>query len=115
MKTHIIPLLVLILFLSCTKPASIDADIPACIKNMIIQLEKEEQRNPPASIWQMEYNNQIVFYVPPYCCDMYGTVYNTDCEVICHPDGGITGAGDGRCKDFAVKAKKQKLIWQDHR
>lgn len=111
-------LMIILTFLSagCVKPfVTIGADAPPCIRALIIEMQKEEVRNPPASVWQYEYNGQTVYYIPPYCCDMYGTLYNSNCEIICHPDGGFTGKGDGRCTDFSSKRKNEKLIWKDNR
>jgi hypothetical protein len=34
------------------------------------------------------------------------------CRVLCHPDGGITGGGDGRCADFAATRKDGELLWR---
>lgn len=115
MKFIITIFLSVVLFAGCEKSGTVDSNLPTCLKAMINDLEKEPVRNPPASVWQYEYNGQTVYYVPSYCCDMYGTLYNNDCEIICHPDGGITGGGDGRCTDFFSKRKNEKLLWQDNR
>jgi hypothetical protein len=44
---------------------------------------------------------------------MYSDLLNTNCEVICHPDGGYTGKGSGDCPDISNAAKT--LVWQDER
>nr|WP_262893218.1 hypothetical protein [Dyadobacter subterraneus] len=36
-------------------------------------------------------------------------------NLLCSPDGGITGGGDGKCLDFVKKASNQKLIWNDEK
>jgi len=53
------------------------------------------------------------FYIPPYCCDMFGDLYDDTCNLICHPDGGFSGIGDGSCPDIEIK--KETLVWQDDR
>ncbi len=115
MKTICTIFLAVILLVGCDKPGAVETGLPKCVKDKIAELEKEPVTNPPSSIWQFEYNGKTVYYVPPYCCDFYGTVYDSDCRVICHPDGGITGQGDGQCPDFAKKATNKKLIWEDNR
>ncbi|MBU1101268.1 MAG: hypothetical protein KKA84_12780 [Bacteroidetes bacterium] len=55
----------------------------------------------------------MVYYVPPQCCDQFSTLYDKDGNIICAPDGGITGQGDGRGSDFFAERKNKKLIWQD--
>lgn len=79
------------------------------------KIKREPVRNPPASIWLYRYQGKIVYYIPPYCCDVFGALYDTNCNLVCHPDGGITGNGDGVCPDFFETATKIKLIWQDER
>ena len=90
-------------------------DVPTCIIEKIKQLQAEEVWNPPASVWQYEYNGQTVYYIPARCCDIPSSLYDANCNLICHPDGGFTGKGDGKCTDFAEKRTKEKLIWKDER
>lgn len=99
----------------CNKNSALPADTPSCILQKIEVLKKGTVRNPPASIWQFEYNNQTVYYIPPYCCDIFSELYDANCNLICHPDGGLTGNGDGKCPNFSKAAKNAKLIWQDDR
>jgi hypothetical protein len=42
-------------------------------------------------------------------------VYDRNCNYVCAPDGGYTGKGDGKCKDFDSLAKEVRLIWKDDR
>lgn len=90
-------------------------DVPVCILEKIKQLKNEEVWNPPASVWQYEYKGQVVYYIPARCCDIPSSLYDANCNLICHPDGGFTGKGDGKCTDFADKRTKEKLIWKDER
>jgi len=47
------------------------------------------------------YKGKEVNYKPAErCCDQMGEVRDTSGNIICHPDGGITGKGDGKCPDF---------------
>ncbi|MHC2993269.1 hypothetical protein OB13_17390 [Pontibacter sp. HJ8] len=81
----------------------------------IKKLKQEGVRNPPASVWQYQYNGQTVYYIPPHCCDAPGILFDANCNYICSPDGGFTGQGDGKCNDFFEKRTNEKLIWQDDR
>jgi hypothetical protein len=90
-------------------------DVPVCILEKIEKLKTENPTNPPASVWQYEYNGQTVYYIPAKCCDIPSSLYDTNCKLICSPDGGFTGKGDGKCKDFAEKRTNEKLIWKDAR
>ena len=46
---------------------------------------------------------------------MERSVWGVDRAVICHPDGGITGRGDGRCPDFFVERRNERVVWRDQR
>jgi hypothetical protein len=85
------------------------------INKLIATFTSEPVGNPPQSIWQYEYKGQTVYYVPPQCCDQFSTLYDAAGNVICAPDGGYTGHGDGQCTDFFTERKNEKLIWQDSR
>ena len=103
--------------LSCDKNIKPNAnnEIPLCINTLIEKIKAEKVRNPPAIIYQTYYKNQEVFYIPAYCCDVYSELLDQNCNLICHPDGGIIGNGDGRCSDFFNSKQTWKIIWQDER
>jgi len=108
-------MILLITLFSACNPLGLPSDSPKCIEDIIRQIEREPVRNPPASVYEYRYQGQKVYYVPPYCCDMFGDVFDTNCNMICHPDGGITGEGDSKCPDFFEEATNGKLIWEDDR
>jgi hypothetical protein len=94
---------------------NLPANTPLCLNEQINQLKSKPATNPAATVWQYEYNGQTVYYIPPSCCDVMSQLYDNNCNLICNPDGGITGAGDGKCSDFFNKRKNEKLIWKDDR
>ena len=95
--------------------ASETAALPSCVDKLIAELKNRESKNVPVTVSQYEFKGQTVFYVSAKYPDDYGTVYNQNCEVICHPDGGITGRGDGKCTGFFEEAKNQKIVWQEQK
>jgi len=103
----------IILFGGCSQVNT--PENPEWINDMISEFQTQPVGNPPQSIWQYTYMGEVVYYVPPQCCDQFSTLYDKDGNVICAPDGGITGSGDGRCSDFFEVRENEKLIWQDNR
>lgn len=85
------------------------------LNELVQQLQREEPANPPAKIYRYTYNNQEVYYLTGRCCDIPSKLYDRDGNILCEPDGGITGRGDGRCPDFAEKRTNETLIWEDKR
>jgi hypothetical protein len=90
-------------------------DWPPFVDQLIAEFEREPKTNPPASIWKYEYKGLVVFYVPPSCCDIPSVLYDSDGNVMCSPDGGLRGDGDGRCPDFLAERTGERLVWADKR
>ncbi len=88
---------------------------PDWVSALIHQFESESVGNPPQSIYRYQYNGQTVYYVPPQCCDQFSTLYDSLGKTIGAPDGGLTGAGDGRCTDFFTVRSDEVLVWRDAR
>jgi len=103
--------------LGCTPPGTAvqPDETPAWLKQLIARLESEPVANPPASIVQYQYQGAMVYYLPPRCCDIPGTLFSAKGEVVCQPDGGMTGDGDGKCGDFFDLAKQDRVVWRDGR
>jgi len=105
---------VFLLFVAACSPST-GNDWPPFVDQLIAELEAGPKKNPPGSIWKYNYNGLVVFYIPPSCCDVPGELYTSDGEPVCAPDGGITGAGDGRCPDFFGARTGELLVWADSR
>jgi hypothetical protein len=101
-------------FHSCAK-ISVPKDTPSCIKNKIRKIQGQHVFNPPASVSLWEFDGKKYYYITSDCCDQMTELYNDQCELICHPDGGITGTGDGKCPDFTQGTLQKTLIWKDSR
>ncbi|MBS1734772.1 MAG: hypothetical protein JST02_15885 [Bacteroidetes bacterium] len=85
------------------------------MRELITKFKREEKTNPLRSVWQYSYNGKTVYYIPAICCDFFSDLYDDQCQLIAHPDGGFTGRGDGKAKDFAEVRSNEKLIWKDKR
>ena len=70
---------------------------------------------PVEEIWKYRFDGESVYYIPPKCCDIPSMLFDERGDVLCSPDGGFTGDGDGRCPDFFKNRKSGKLIWNAKR
>lgn len=115
MKISTLLILGLFIFtISCDE--IIDEDgATSCIREKIEQIKREPVTNPPTEVYSYMYNGKTVYHFTSGCCDMYNYVYDVNCNLICAPDGGITGTGDGKCADFFTVATNKTLIWKDTR
>ncbi|WP_254448411.1 DUF6970 domain-containing protein [Spirosoma rhododendri] len=90
-------------------------NLPSCVENQIKQIQAQGVWSPPAKIYQYRYQGRTVYFIPQRCCDIPSQLLDENCNQICSPDGGFTGAGDGRCSDFFKTRTDEKLIWEDTR
>jgi hypothetical protein len=88
---------------------------PACLQERIKEIAREEVWNPPAKIYSYYYGGKKVYFIPQRCCDIPSQLFDERCHVICAPDGGFSGKGDGGCDDFFVKRSGEELVWEDPR
>jgi len=118
-------LLLLLLTTGCKTGEATEADPPLeqqpvagadeWLNNLIQQLRQEKAANPPAKIYRYTYNGEVVYFLSGRCCDVPSKLFDIQGNVICEPDGGITGKGDGRCTDFFEERTDEVLIWEDNR
>jgi len=102
----------LLLALQCNKTKN---GIPSCIQQKIDKIKSEPRWNPPAEVNEYIYQGKHVYLFSADCCDQFDQVFDSECNYICAPSGGITGAGDRKCADFSTAAQFVKLVWKDPR
>jgi hypothetical protein len=95
---------ILLLFISCNK-SDFQSDIPECVKNGI------KSKNP-IEVWDRKVDGKTYYYFESQCCDQFNVLYDEKCHVICAPNGGITGSGDGNCPEFIGEIEKT-LVWEN--
>lgn len=105
-------ILIALTVISC-QSLHLPAGTPRCIKNEIEQLSKAGRQNPPAEVWKWQTGDKAYYYFNAPCCDQYSRLVDENCTIVCAPDGGFTGKGDGNCPDLSSAEKT--LIWKDVR
>lgn len=102
--------MMLILIVLSLLSACRDEPVPTAIANLISQYEADP-RGSPHQVWRYEYAGATVYYMPPRCCDIASELYDESGKLLCKPDGGFTGRGNGKCPDFVSEGEKQELLW----
>lgn len=105
---------VIILTSNCKSSENEDNHLPPCIENKIAEILANEVSNPPTEVWKWDVDDKTYYYITSDCCDQFNILYSENCEMICAPDGGFTGEGDGKCPEFKGEIIKM-LVWQDSR
>ena len=115
MKNNVLIFLLVLFLTACGNDDIEKIDGPACVIERINSIKKAPVRNPPAKVYSYTYNGATVYYIPSYCCDAFSELLDENCNLLCNPDGGLTGGGDGKCTDFFKNRSNEKLIWTDDR
>jgi len=101
------------LLLSCAGNKSQGiSGMPPCMVTKIEEMKSDPKVNAPQSVTQYMYKGSAVFYISAGCCDQFNQVYNSDCDYLGSPDGGISGKGDGKISDFFASATNKKVVWK---
>ena len=101
---------------TCSIPTKADEEAhPVWVDELIAEMLSVPARDPPSFIAKYTYQGQQVYYVPPFCCDAFGILYDSEGNIMCYPDGGISGGGDGRCPDFFDETVFDVMVWEDSR
>lgn len=114
MSRYALLLFVLVVVVGCTpdRPRA----LPAFLQELTASIEAADVAESPGSIWRYAYKDRTVYYVPPLpCCDRLSTLYDETGEILCAPDGGLTGGGNGQCPDFFELRSAETRVWQDPR
>lgn len=92
------------------------AALPSFLQRLTADIESGPVTESPGAIWRYRYRDQFVYYVPPLpCCDFASTLYDAGGAILCSPDGGLSGDGDGRCADFFATRSEEERVWRDAR
>jgi hypothetical protein len=98
-----------------TNPTTSTTNLPPWVVDLIATKESSQVENPPASLTKCIYQNRVVYYYPPVCCDQWSILFAENGSILCAPDGGLRGTGDGRCPDYFGKRTDCITVWADSR
>lgn len=89
---------------------------PQFVQDLVSNYKQAPPGSNPGSVWRYRYNERVVYFVPRLkCCDIPSELYTAGGELLCEPDGGLSGTGDGTCPDFFKERASEQLIWRDER
>ena len=110
-----IPIVLFMAFLvSCASHKNIQktSELPACLETTIKNMSSDPSQGTPQSVTRYTYKQQTVYYLLSPCCDKYNIVYDSACNILGYPDGGLAGRGDGKMMDFKANVTGGKVIWR---
>ena len=98
--------LLLLSVFSCEKEECAP-QVPTCVLDRLL----DENTLPVLEVQRWEIDGDYFYYFVSDCCDIPNPLYDQDCRIVCAPDGGLTGRGDGNCPDFPEDFDRT-VIWK---
>ena len=114
MKWMFIPLFLPLIFCSAFQKKKNKQTMPSCISEKIREFKKLEKHLQPQNVYEYLYRGKKVYYVTMPCCDNFNELYDSNCRLLGHPDGGFTGKGDGKLPDFSKEGKAGRMVWRNN-
>ena len=87
--------------------------LPLWLMQMIDGFIKEPAADHPLIIRQFGYKGAVFYHFTSQCCDQFNYLYDVTGSMICAPDGGFSGGGDGKCPDFTGTRTGGAVIWEN--
>jgi hypothetical protein len=104
-------LTILLTLLAAAPAALAQTNIPPAVAKRIAEYKSATNSLP--AIWRYIYKGEPVYYVPPGGDDIASVLYDAKGNLVCSPDGGLTGRGDGKCPDFFKERSHGELLWSE--
>lgn len=86
-------------------------ELPTWLQLRIDEFETGPARAAPIAIWQITSKGKAAYFFVAPCCDRYNPLYGESGQLLCHPNGGIHGRGDGECPQPADLRTPVSFIW----
>ncbi len=87
-------------------------EAPECLRDIVAGGGTGQLIGIPLYVYRYQYQGEYFYYLYADCCDQYNYLLDGQCGIICAPDGGFSGAGDGQCPDYyQYMVNTQELIW----
>ncbi len=65
--------------LACSGQKLVESEpLPQWVTELIQELESQPVANPPAYIARYDYKGQVVYYLPPRCCDIPSVLFSAE-------------------------------------
>lgn len=90
-------------------------DLPDWLRSSLARVQQGAHPAAPLYVAVYVFREDTTYYVPPTCCDVRSVLFDSSGHVVCRPDGGIMGRGDGRCPDFFALAERIRTVWSPFR
>jgi len=91
--------------------AHVAPGLPAWLAARVADYDAQPARTAPSAVHEVTYRGAPAYLVTAPCCDQFNPLYDARGVVICHPSGGFTGRGDGKCPEALPPDAPRREVW----
>ena len=66
----------------------------------------------PRAVYEVPWRGGVAYYVQAGCCDQLDPLVDANGVLLCHPTGGFTGRGDGKCLEELPVVAHRREVWR---
>ncbi len=86
--------------------------LPAWLAARVADYDAQPARTAPAAVFALPWQGSTAYLVTAACCDQYNPLYDARGVLVCHPSGGFTGRGDGKCPAPLPPDAQRREVWR---
>jgi hypothetical protein len=88
------------------------AGLPDWLRIRLADYDAQPGPAAPRAVYEVRYGDGVAYYVKAGCCDQFDPLVDARGVLICHPSGGFTGRGDGKCPGALPAESARREVWR---
>jgi len=86
--------------------------LPAWLQALVADFDAQPARTAPSTAFALPYEGATAYLFMAPCCDEFNPLYDARGVLVCHPSGGVTGRGDGKCPAGLPPRAQWREVWR---
>ena len=86
--------------------------LPRWLQIRLADYDAQPGPSAPRAVFALDYAGAPAFLVQAGCCDQLDPLVDARGVLICHPTGGFTGRGDGKCPAPLPPVDRRREVWR---
>jgi hypothetical protein len=88
------------------------AGLPEWLRIRLADYDAQSGPAAPRAVYELPYGGGLAYYVKAGCCDQLDPLIDARGVLLCHPSGGFTGRGDGKCPGALPPESARREVWR---
>ncbi len=86
--------------------------LPEWLRIRLADYDAQPGSAAPRAVFEVRWGDGVAYYVKAGCCDQLDPLIDARGVLLCHPSGGFTGRGDGKCPQALPAGPDRREVWR---